>query len=299
MPKLRVIKGPIKGQTFNFIGDTVFIGRSSRNDIQIKDAAISRKQIKIFLIGGKFFVEDLKSTNGTLINGRMIAPGEGFEVGEKDTISMGNTVLQLCEVPRARSLAAVALENKEPRFSPEGDDRLPKDRRSKSSGNLELIYKITELLRQSMTINEFLEKVLQYLFATLPRIDRAAILLCEGEKRRVKEVIAKSRQDQNNKNIHYNKTVVERVIHNGKAVRMSNTLYEPEGALSKDMATSKIRCVLCVPLIVRSQIYGAIYVDSLRGPYGFRRDDLLLLNTLTGSVAVAIENAQLKELRRD
>ena len=80
---------------------------------------------------------------------------------------------------------------------------------------------------------------------------------------------------------------------------MSNTLYEAEGALSKDMETSKIRCVLCVPMIIESQIYGAIYVDSVQGPYGFRRDDLLLLNSLTGSVAIAIENAQLKELGRD
>jgi len=40
-------------------------------------------------------------------------------------------------------------------------------------------------------------------------------------------------------------------------------------------------------------------VDSLQGPYGFRRDDLLLLNSLSGSVAVAIENAQLKEIGRD
>jgi pSer/pThr/pTyr-binding forkhead associated (FHA) protein len=299
MPKLRVIKGPIKGQTFNFVGDTVFIGRSSRNDIQIKDTEISRKQIKIFLIGGKFFVEDLKSTNGTLINDNMIAPGEGFEVGEGDTISMGSTVLQLCEVPRVKSLGTMALENKQPRFSSKGKDWLSNDRRSKSPRNLELIYKITELLRQSITIDEFLEKALQYLFDTLPRIDRAAILLCEGDKRRIREVIAKSRQDQGTETMHYNKTVVERVIRNGKAVRMSNTLYEPEGALPKDMATSKIRCVLCVPMIVKSQIYGAIYVDSLRGPYGFRRDDLLLLNTLTGSVAVAIENAQLKKLGRD
>ena len=290
MPKLRVIKGPIKGQTFSFFGDTVFIGRSSRNDIQIRDTSISRKQIKIFLIGGKFFVEDLKSTNGTLINGKKIAPGEGFEVSEGDTISMGNTVLQLCEVPRAKALAARALETKQP---------LPKDRRSKSPRNLELIYKITELLRQSITINEFLEKALEYLFDTLPRIDRAAILLCEGEKTQIKELIAKSRQDQETETIHYNRTVVERVIRNGKAVRMSNTLYEAEGALSKDMENSKIRCVLCVPMIIESQIYGAIYVDSVQGPYGFRRDDLLLLNSLTGSVAIAIENAQLKELRRD
>jgi hypothetical protein len=38
---------------------------------------------------------------------------------------------------------------------------------------------------------------------------------------------------------------------------------------------------------------GVIYVDSLTGPYGFRKEDLLLLKTLSGPVAVAIEKAAL------
>ena len=47
MAKLHIIKGPLKGKIFDLEGETVFIGRSSRNDIQIKDLTISRKQIKI------------------------------------------------------------------------------------------------------------------------------------------------------------------------------------------------------------------------------------------------------------
>ncbi len=294
MPRLRVIEGPIKGQAFEFVGDTVFIGRSSKNDVQINDAGISRKQIKIFLIGGKFFVEDLKSTNGTLLNGRMITPGEGFEVGEGDMIAIGSTVLQLCELPPAKGLAAKALEGQRDQVSSRQKDLQSEDRRSKSPRNLELIYRITELLRESITINEFLHRVLGYILDALPRIDRAAIVLFENQKDQVKGVIARSRQDEDTETFQYSKTVVERVMRAGKAVRMSNTLYEPKGALSREKGDEGIRSVLCVPMIIKSQIFGAIYVDSLRVPYGFRRDDLLLLNSLSGSVAVAIENAQLE-----
>ena len=99
MPRINVINGPMKGKSFELEGETVFVGRSLKNDVDIKDGAISRKQLKIFRIGEKIFVEDLKSTNGTFINGEMITPGEGFEVWEGDTISIGNSVLKLIGIP--------------------------------------------------------------------------------------------------------------------------------------------------------------------------------------------------------
>ena len=51
MSKVVVIEGPISGETFDFGGNTVFVGRSLKNDFQIKDDAISRKHLKIFRIG--------------------------------------------------------------------------------------------------------------------------------------------------------------------------------------------------------------------------------------------------------
>ncbi len=50
--------------------------------------------------------------------------------------------------------------------------------------------------------------------------------------------------------------------------------------------------VLCVPLIVRERVIGAIeLINKLDGP--FRSADLELLQTMAGAVAVAVENAQL------
>jgi len=287
MPKLSVSEGPMKGEAFELTEDTVFIGRSSTNDIQINDSTISRKHIKIFRIGKKFFVEDLKSTNGTLINSEMIAPGEAFEVGDRDTISIGNTTVRLSGVPAAKPLDVKKLVDSK------GMERLGKDRRSRSPKNLELIYRVSELLRQSLDINEILEKVPEYLLDVLPRIDRAAIFLFDNQKGQVKQQIARSRKGGDTRTIRYSRSVVEEVVRSGKAVRMSDTAYEPLADFSESMQTLKIRSILCVPIIGKSEIRGAIYVDSLRGPYGFRKEDLFLLNTLSGLLAVIIENSQL------
>jgi len=295
MPKLRVIEGSYQGQSFDLTGNTVFVGRSSRNDIQIKDAAISRKQIKIFLIGGKYFVEDLKSTNGTLLNGGLITPGEGFEVGEGDTISIGNTVMQLSELPKTRVSASRQPVTEQSSFSERQIEKTSQERRSKTPRNLELVLKISDLLKESLTLDEFLENVVEYFLEALPRIDTAAIFLFDNQD--MKKVIGRSRDKQEGGMLNYSKTVVDRVVSDGKAIRMSNTAYEPDPGLIGDEGATIIKSVLCVPMMIKTQMCGAIYVDSHKVPYGFRRDDLLLLNSLSGSVAVAIENARLRELK--
>jgi pSer/pThr/pTyr-binding forkhead associated (FHA) protein len=293
MAKLYIIKGPLEGKIFDLEDETVFIGRSSRNDIQIKDAAISRKQIKIFKIGKKFLVEDLKSTNGTMINGELIEPGEGFEIDEGDSISIGNSVIRLGDILLHSPVEKKDLLPTSSNGNHNKKGKLEKDRRSRSPKDLALIYKVSELLRQSLKINDIFEKILEYLFETLPRIDRAAILLYDYEKGGITQVNGKSRHNQVTKAAYYSQPVVDKVFKDGKAIRMSDTEYEPLSTLLENMGTAKIRSVLCVPIISNSKISGVIYVDSFRVPYGFRKEDLLLFNTLSGSLAIAIENAQL------
>lgn len=293
MPKIIVLEGDMKGQTFGLDGETVFIGRSSKNDIQIQDGAISRKQLKIFRIGKKFFVEDLKSTNGTMINGEQIPPGEGFEVDEGDSISIGSTVLQLTHFPPRKPLETGHLSNRKPET-----DRPPgpssSERRSHSAGSLDLILKVSELLKGSWEIRELLDKTLDYIMETLPRIHRASVILfakTERDGKEIKQVISRARNDAAPSGPAYSRTVVDRVLRDAKAIRMSNTSFEGVKDTGDHDDTLQIGSVLCVPLISNSEMLGVIYVDTIRQPYGFRKDDLLLLNALSGGVAVAIDKA--------
>jgi len=290
MPKLIVIEGPMKGLSFELADGTIFVGRSSKNDIQIKDETISRKQLKIFRIGNKFFAEDLKSTNGTSINSEKIIPGEGYELSEGDAIAMGKTILRLAEVSAGDFLnfknSLIHTSNQVANTR----GRMPEERRAYTSRNIELISRMSELLRQSLSVGEIFEKLLEYLMETLPRIDRAAILLYDNDKGDIKEVISKSRHDPWDEAVRYSRSVVARVLQEGKAIRMSNTDYEAAEDFSESMRSMGIGSAMCVPIISNSEMRGAIYVDSIRGPHGFRRDDLLLLNSLSGPVAVAIEN---------
>jgi GAF domain-containing protein len=139
-----------------------------------------------------------------------------------------------------------------------------------------------------------LETVLESLLKSLPRIDRATLILLEKEREEIREIISRSREDIEDTTRRYSHTVVDRVIREGKAVRMSNTDFEAPPDLSASVSTQKIGSLLCVPLVSNEKARGVLYVDSLSGPYGFRKDDLLLLNAMSGALALSIENAQLR-----
>ena len=289
MPKVIIIEGPIKGRIFDLSGASAFVGRSSRNDIKIEDGAMSRKHIKIFRIGKKYFVEDLKSTNGTRLNGKVITPGEGFEISEEDTISIGNTVFHLGEVPapdRYEKKDQSAIETANNR---DQSHSAPEERRSGRPKNFDLIYRVSELLKDSLGIREFFENVLEDLLNALPRIDKVAILLFDDQKKQVKDVFSRARENSMEKTMDYCRGVVEWVLENGKAIRMSDTSREVRQDFSDAISALKIGSLMCVPMISNAEMFGAIYIDTVERPYGFRKEDLQLLHGLSGPTAIAVE----------
>jgi pSer/pThr/pTyr-binding forkhead associated (FHA) protein len=66
--------------------ETFTIGRKADNTLAIEDPAVSGHHARIVKIQAVFFVEDLKSTNGTAINGRPITR---HQLRDADVITIG------------------------------------------------------------------------------------------------------------------------------------------------------------------------------------------------------------------
>lgn len=81
-------EGTAEEQIYPFTGDCLTIGRGRENDIQIKnDSKVSRYHCRISRRGSNFYIEDVKSSNGTLVNGELITErrlfgGEEVIIGE-------------------------------------------------------------------------------------------------------------------------------------------------------------------------------------------------------------------------
>lgn len=65
------------------------IGRGRSCDISISDMALSTRHCRIYRSEGTFFIEDLESANGTLLNGEAVNE-EVVELIDGDKISMGS-----------------------------------------------------------------------------------------------------------------------------------------------------------------------------------------------------------------
>lgn len=80
-----------RDERFDLIGG-LSIGRSKDADVQIDDRYASSIHARLFSREGRHFVEDMRSTNGTLLNGATL-DGEA-ELVDGDTIQIGDTVFR-------------------------------------------------------------------------------------------------------------------------------------------------------------------------------------------------------------
>ena len=82
-------------------GDSILIGRSADADIKVKDGAISSRHARVGLDSDdKFYIEDMKSLNGTYLNG-IRTSSSCFDV--RDFARLGHTVLCFQDTIRKRA----------------------------------------------------------------------------------------------------------------------------------------------------------------------------------------------------
>ena len=91
--RLRVTGGPLNGTTLTLGESAVLIGRSPGCTLVLDDDYSSNRHARIFPSEGRWYVEDLGSTNGTYLGTRPIT--EPVQVGIGQPIRIGQTVIEL------------------------------------------------------------------------------------------------------------------------------------------------------------------------------------------------------------
>ena len=93
------------------------------------------------------------------------------------------------------------------------------------------------------------------------------------------------------KDIEYSsEEVVRDALKTEKPVVFSKSYVEDRTGVADTLKLLRIESVMCLPLIGGAGAVGAMYLDSLKRPDGFRRDDLLDLLDIAQRIAVAVES---------
>jgi transcriptional regulator with GAF, ATPase, and Fis domain len=151
---------------------------------------------------------------------------------------------------------------------------------------LELIYKITDLLQQSLSKEDCLEMLLDIFFEFMVRIDRAAFILVDRQTGAITTSLSKRMKSDDKTLLSYSKEVVARVIRESKRLIISDALQEEaESELMNALAKENIASVMCLPLISFSMLVGALYVDCLKRPYPFALEDISLFEDIAQRTA--------------
>ncbi len=302
MVNLYILNGPDIGRSFKLRHGVMFIGRSLDNDVRIDDKTVSRKHVRIVNRGGKFLVTDLKSQNGTFYDGKYLLPGRETEVEEGVPLAIGMTVICLgegCREQMASFLDTVSLIRDTGKESEFVGDR----RRRIGQKRLGLLSNVSMALETTSSVNEALEKVLEHIFYFLKRIDRGAFVLVDPVTLKVEESICKTNKPGAVTTPPYCEKAIHKAVKTRKPVVYSTGYTANENGLVDTLKVLKIESVMCIPLISGSKIMGAMYIDSLQRPDGFRKDDLLLLLDISQRVALVIEGirfaSETSEIVRD
>ncbi len=293
MPLLYMLSGPKAGDPFEIKDGTNLVGRGPDNDLQILEQSISRKHARILLSGDRLFIEDLGSQNGTQINGHPVGSYFQIEIKEGDFISLGSVPMSLGKPYAEDGMVTQYSISLKQRPEEPAKHLLHKDRRITDQEKIETIHEVSTLLTQSLDIDEIGEKVLDSVFSCIKSIDSSALLLVDQETGEFRQITARSKEHGKEFEMSYSRTIVNRVILEGKAVMMSDTSLAEETELSESIISMRIKSVMCVPLISKTDVHGVIYVHSTSVPHGFSMSDLQLLTALSSPAALAIENALL------
>jgi hypothetical protein len=288
MINLYILNGPEIGRAFELRQGVTLLGRSPENDICINDKTLSRKHLKIVVREDRYFITDLMSQNKTFYGGTFLTPGEEMEIVEGAPVAIGMTVIGLGEKCRDKIAPYVETTTLVRRVVLNGaafEDR--RKRTWQKRGDLH--SKVSNILLEDLPLRQMLDGVLAHIFHHLKRLDRGAFILVEPGSFEIKESVFRVSKPGAKEGASYSEKVVKAVLKAGKPVVYSKSYVEDCDGVVDTLKVLKIESVMCLPL-VGSGVVGAVYLDSLKRPDGFRKDDLLDLLDIAQRIAVTVES---------
>lgn len=310
MAVLQLVQGDLGDQRrWELKAEQVVLGRHPDCDIVLDQASVSRQHARIAREGSNFFVEDLHSRNGTVVNGQPISGRLLLRSADKIKIcdlvfafySDSNATPTLPLPPESSILIAVddtpssqrsSIVSKLEVSSSLSGERLTANPEAK----LRALLEISNHLGNALSVDEVLPKILDGLFRIFVQADRGLIVLRASPEDPPIPKAFKHRRPTLEDSIRMSRTILESVMGSKTAVLLADAASDERFDASQSIAELRIRSVMCAPLATaEGDAIGAIQLDTIDQPQRFTQDDLEVLLSVARQAAVAVDNARLHE----
>src|SRR5258706_288018 len=159
--------------------------------------------------------------------------------------------------------------------------------------HLEALAGIGQVINSTLEVDEVLQVVMDTI-VRLTEAERGFLMLRDERGEMVIRIARNWEQESINKSeSSISRSIVQRVIDGGEALLTTNAREAPRLGGQESIIAFNLRSILCVPLMVKTELIGVIYTDNRIRSGIFSESERDLLIAFANQAAVAIENARL------
>jgi Nif-specific regulatory protein len=299
-PRVVGIAGPFQGTTFPLSGGEVFIGRDPANQLCISDKSLSRRHCLVVGSGEQFLIRDLGSRNGTLLNG---VPVEEQELRHGDQISIGESVIVFLILADETQLekspvvfadtaelggAPVLLRPEDALYLQNAKTVTRGQDPARQARDLDALLKIATGIGSIRDRESLQWQLLGLIFDVVPA-DRGAVVLTDNATE-FDSAVAWDRVLGPAHPVRVSRTVVRRVLQDRIGLVVSDVFSDKTLNSVQTLKDLQVRSLLCVPLLAKDGVLGAIYLDSRSSTERFDENHLQVMTAVAGIATLALDN---------
>lgn len=278
-PFLLVVSHDDKSETHAFHKDVVTIGRSRECDLFLPDRLISRIHCRVERQDGVFALVDAGAQNPAKMHGRPVLRaevkvGDSFEVGAYE-VTLSVPVTENASVDETRA----------------GADN------GRGAQDLVAFLQIARALNEEQDLARLLTQIVDA-GIQICGAERGFLLLPQGEEHSVEVARNFAQEEVLSPEFKISRTIASRVMATGVAELTTNAQEDDRFRDLQSVTDLRLRSVLCIPIRIKNEVGGVIYVDNRLQQQVFQEREKMLLMSLSDHAATAIVNARSMEQLR-
>jgi transcriptional regulator with GAF, ATPase, and Fis domain len=292
------IAGPLKGAILTLDSKELSIGRDKGNVLVIDEPAVSRQHCLVRAGEDGYRIRDLASRNGTYVNGmpvkeRTLHNGDQIQVGYCAMLFVaqnetGPSAGRLAE-DLVQDRKTVVLHKKEAVYLATDTAHDVPPRPTRVCRDLTTLLRISARINSLRDRDELQRELMDNIFKTIPA-QCGAILLVESGSEEFASVFTRERDGKLNRPVPISQTIVRQVLQEKVSVLSNDVQNSAVYSQAHSLTEAAVSSLMAVPLELRDNVLGLIYLNTSNPRATFDEDHLQLLAGIAGIAAPALDN---------
>ena len=178
----------------------------------------------------------------------------------------------------------------------QAEEEVPAEVAVPLTSTLDALSSFSDALADSYDIDELLETMLDSIIQVTDA-SRGVVMLLVEDRAQVKAARESGGRPAGGP-MPISDSIVQKVIRSRRPEMVSDALNDTEFAMSRSVMDYKLCSVLCVPLLIRGELLGVIYLGNDNVVNLFKKEELQVASVFASQAAMVLRNAILiRELR--